>query len=187
MNRLRKIALTSLVLLQSSAFAAGGGPTLTALKLDFGMFILFLITFMVAAFILNKFAFGPILEALDSREGRIADNLDKADKLDRELAELEDHKTSVVAQADAMAKEILAEARKGGNEVKRILEEDGKDEARILRENADREIAAAEEKAREQVTRDSADLAVKLASSILEKELDGKGQAALVDKLIAEL
>ena len=188
MKRFRGILLAVTTLLCAHpALAAGGGDSPQLITLNLGMFILFLLTFMVAAFLLNKFAWGPILSGVEEREQRIGENLEKADKLDSELAQLEEKRVTVIHQADEMAKEILADARKGGAEIKRHMEEDGKEEARILRENAEREIASASAKVKDLLKQDSADLAVQLASSILEKELDEKGQAALVDKLIAEI
>lgn len=180
------LLISATLLFTGPVLAAGGGEDPEIITINLGMFILFLLTFMAVAFLLNQYAFGPILGALDEREQRISDSLENAEKLEAEMAQLEDKRASIIGAADDQAKSILDEARKGGTELKRLMEEDGKEEARILRENAEREISAAEEKAKSDLRRESADLAVKLAKTVLGEELKTSGDA-YVSKLIKDL
>jgi len=175
-----------LVLAPSLSMAASGEESVELIKINFGMFILFLLTFMFAAFLLNKFAFGPILAGLDARDERITSSIENAEKVEQEMAEIDTKRATIIDGADEQAKSILDEARKGGNELKRVMEEEGKEEARIMRENAEREIRSAEEKARADLKLESADMAVQLARQVLGEELKTNGDA-FVNKLIKEL
>lgn len=191
MQRLQRIptALTalSILLVPTMVMAASEGEkTPELITINLGMFILFLLTFMVAAFLLNKFAFGPILAGLDTRDQRISSSIENAEKVEKEMAEIDEKRATIIGDADDQAKSILDEARKGGNELKRLMEEEGKEEARIMRENAERDIRSAEEKARSDLKRESADMAVNLARQVLGEELKTNGDA-FVNKLIKEL
>jgi len=151
------------------------------------MFWLFLGVFLVAFFILKKFAFGPILAALDERESQIRDSVESAERIQRELKELEETRKGVIAEADAKAKEVLEEARKGAVDAARTIEQSAKDEAKILVDNARREIAAAEAQAEAALRAESARLAVELAGKVLGENLDDTKNRELVDRLISEI
>ena len=192
-STLQKLGATLLVggLMVSTSYAGGGeggeSGSFDPLAIQGQMFWLFLGVFIVAFFILKKFAFGPILAALDERESQIRDSVESAERIQRELKELEETRKSVIAEADAKAKEVIEEARKGAVEAARSIEKSAKDEAKILVDNARREIAAAEAQAEAALRAESARLAVELAGKVLGENLDDSKNRELVDRLIAEI
>ena len=157
------------------------------IQLDLGMFLLFLTVFLLASFVLKRFAWKPILAALDEREKTIQDSIDNAAKIEADLSELEGTVSSRIAEADGEAKEILDRARNGAKEAASTIEEKAKEEAAITRENANREISAAEESVKASLRKDSADLAIELAGKILKGDLDDAKARSLTDTLIKEL
>ena len=93
------------------------------------LFLSQVITFVIVAVALKKFAYGPLLKVLDDRKQRIAEGLANADKIKLELA-----------SAQAKAQEILAQAGAQGN---KMIEEARASAAKVLEVESQKAIATA--------------------------------------------
>lgn len=180
----RLFAHGSIVLLVPAATAVGseGGNGPSIFTGDLGNIFWTLLTFVAVLFVLGKFAWGPILNALQKREDFIRDSLEKARK-DREEAEarLREHEERLnKARAEATA--IVDEGRRDAEVVKQQIEQDARKEANAMIERAKREIGIATETAVKELYDLSGKLATDIAAKIIRKELD----AAEHDRLIAE-
>jgi F-type H+-transporting ATPase subunit b len=182
-----RIAVATALLPLHAAVASegGGGPTL--FTGDLGNIIWSLITFACVLFVLGKFAWGPILNALQKREDFIRDSLEQA-KRDREEAEarLKEY-ADKVAQAKSEATAIVDEGRRDAEVLKRKIEQSAKDEATKMVERAKREIGIAKDTAVKELYDLSGNLAVNIASRIIRKELDAKEHERLIAESIDEL
>ncbi|MGD2108331.1 MAG: F0F1 ATP synthase subunit B [Phycisphaerae bacterium] len=169
----------------ASEGASEGGPSL--FTGDLGNIFWTLLTFTAVLFVLGKFAWGPILGALQKREDFIRDSLQKA-KEDREQAELrlkEYAEKLDAARAEASA--IVDEGRRDAEELRKKLEAKAKDEADTILERAKREISIATDTAVKELYTLSARLATDVASRVIRKELDPKEHERLVAESIEEL
>ncbi|MCR4336705.1 MAG: F0F1 ATP synthase subunit B [Candidatus Omnitrophica bacterium] len=137
--------------------------------------------------ILNKFAWKPILAGLDQREEAIRQSVEKAEQIQREYEQLNQKRQQILDESYAQAKEIVAEARKGAQNAARVIEEKTKEETQIMIENAQREIQATVQRAREDLRKESVDLAIQLAGKLIEKNLDEKDHQKLVDDLVRKI
>lgn len=155
--------------------------------LSSGMFLSFLVVFVVAAMLLKKFAWGPILDSLDQRESAIRDSLENAERIKRELADMDARRMATIAEADAKAAEILDTARRGAKEAAKAIEGKAREEVQIQLENATREINIARDKAGATLRQESADIAITLASKILGENLDDARNRELTNRLIEQL
>lgn len=163
--------------------AAGHAPS----PVNGAMFFWFLTIFVVAALILKKYAFGPILDGLDKREEEIAQSLENADRLERELATLEATVQSKLDETEDQVRGMIDSGREAAREAGKVIESKAREEAQILRENANRDIASAQGKAENTLRITSAEIAVAMANKLLRQQMDEKGQKALADQLIAEI
>jgi F-type H+-transporting ATPase subunit b len=154
---------------------------------DLGNIIWTLITFACVLFVLGKFAWGPILNALQKREDFIRDSLERA-KRDRDEAEarLKEY-ADKIAQAKAEASAVVDEGRRDAEVLKRKIEEDAKAEGVKMIERAKREIGIATDTALKELYDVSGELAVKIASQIVRKELSPKEHERLIAESIEEL
>ncbi len=159
----------------------GGG------SVDFQMVIWTWVVFILLALILYKFAFKPVLGALDDREASIRDGVEKADQARAEMARIEATRDSMILAAEEKAKELIEEGRKAAREAARVIQDKAKDESQIMLENARREIKSAADSARAELRRESGRIAIQLASKVIEENLDDARNQALVDKLIKEI
>ncbi len=77
-----------------------------------------LFSFCVVAFLLNKFAYKPILTVLEARRQRIAEGLANADKIKQQLAESEARYQEILGRANTEAQKMIDEARGSASALK---------------------------------------------------------------------
>jgi|SRR6185295_567237 len=149
---------------------------------DLGNSFWTLLIFVLVLVVLGKFAWGPILTALQTREQFIREALEKA-KRDREDAEarLREYEERL-ASARSEASAIVDEGRRDAEVVKRRIEEEAKRQADQIIERAKREIQIATDTATKSLFTLSAKLATDMAARVLGRELSAQDH----ERLIAE-
>lgn len=154
---------------------------------DVGNAIWTIVIFVLVLVVLGKFAWTPILGALQKREDYIRDALEKA-KRDREEAEarLREYIQKVEA-ARAEATAIVQEGRRDAEVLKQRLEEKAHEEADAMMARAKREIQIASDTAVKNLYSLTANLATDVASRIIRKELTAADHERLVAEAIEEL
>jgi len=165
----------------------GGGEQPTLFTGDLGNILWSLATFVAVLVVLGKFAWKPILGALQKREDFIRDSLAQA-KQDREDAErrLKEYTEKVLA-ARAEATAIVDEGRRDAEVVKRGIEDEAKSEAKAILERGKREIAIATDTAVKELYTLGAKLATEVAGRILRRELNPREHERLIAESIEEL
>jgi len=152
-----------------------------------GLMIWTIVCFLIALFVLKRYAFGPIQKLIDERRERIRRALDEADEARDEARTLLEEHRKLIGQARGEAEEILSEARqvaKGMQE--RVKEETEADRQRRLEETK-RQIEAETRRALEAIRSEVADLSLVAAEKVTRKSLDDKDQRRLIDEAIGEL
>ena len=161
---------------------AGG---LTDINLTLTAFTLILFTLFVI--VLSKFAWGPLLAAIDEREKSIRDALEGSQKANAEAAALLAQHKDLVRQIGAEREEITKKATKEAEEFRIDLmakaRTDGDDIVRRAKEQIARESAVALAKLREEV----ADLAVLGAAKIVASSMTPEAQKKLVSDFVSTL
>ena len=170
---------TALPALAAGGGNEGGGNIFTG---DVGNILWTLLIFGGVLFILGKYAWGPLLDVLEKREELIKNSLAEA-RRDREeaaakLKEYEDR----INQARADATEIVEEGRRDAEVLKQRIEQDAREEAEKVIARGRRDLAIARETAIKDLYELSGELAAKIASRIVEREL----KTADHEKLIAD-
>ena len=85
----------------------------TAEKFGFNwwLFLSQCISFAIVAFLLQKFAYKPIINVLEERRQRIREGLENAERIKRELAEAEKRYQDILTNANTEAQRMIEEAR----------------------------------------------------------------------------
>ena len=78
---------------------------------DWKIFFSQVISFVIVALVLRRFAYKPILGILEERRQRIAEGLLNAEKIKQQLAEAEQRHAEILAKANAQAQKMIDEAR----------------------------------------------------------------------------
>lgn len=184
------LAYAGVTLLANEVLAAAGeehGGSVNPFAGDVGNAIWTVIIFVLVLIVLGKFAWGPILSALQKREEFIHDSLSQAKK-DREEAEtrLKEY-VEKIQHAKAEASALVDEGRRDAEVVKKRIEDDAKSEADKMVARAKREISIATESAIKDIYSTGAKLATSAASKIISKELNSSEHESLIAESIREL
>jgi F-type H+-transporting ATPase subunit b len=154
---------------------------------DLGNAVFTLLIFILVLVVLAKFAWKPLLTALQNREKFIRDSLEAArrDRQDYEqrLRELEARMNK--AREDASA--IVEEGRRDGEQVKRRIEEEAHKSADALIDRAKREIGIARDSALKDLYEQSSQLAMTMAGSVLRRQLGPEDEQRLIADALSEL
>jgi F-type H+-transporting ATPase subunit b len=152
-----------------------------------GLMIWTIICFLIALFVLKKYAFGPIQKAIDDRRDRIAQSIAEADNARAEARELLEQHRALIGQAKNESAEILADARKVGDaQLARVKDEAEADRVRRL-EDTRKQIEAETSRALDQIRSEVADLTVEATQRVVGKVLDTADHRRLVDEAIEGL
>ena len=143
--------------------------------------------FLALLGILWKYAWGPILAAVEARESRIQDTLDQAAKEREEAAKLLAEHRQQMADARRQAQELIAESREAGDKVRQDIEEKARVEGQALIERARESIQREKEAALDALRRESVDLALAAAAKLMQETLDAAKDRELVMGYIADL
>ncbi|HEX2251901.1 MAG TPA: F0F1 ATP synthase subunit B [Thermoanaerobaculia bacterium] len=178
-------AAVTLVAAAPAALAAepnGEAAAWSPFQGDFGNFLWTVLIFAVVVWVLRKFAWGPILGALQGRESYIRDSLEQA-KSQREAAEarMAEYEKKL-AEARGEVEAMLAEARRDAAALRERESEAAKQDAAEILERARREITLAKDDAVRDLYRQAANLATAAAGQVLQRELRPEDH----ERLIAE-
>ena len=142
------------------------------------MVLLTWIAFLIAAILLHRLAWKPILRALDKREQDIRTSLDDAERARPEAVASAEKSRQSVAEAMDRARALTEEARQAAVRAAARLETEARDQSRRMVEDAGQEIAAAQQRAVEGLRREAAILAVSLSEKMLAEQLTPEQRSA---------
>jgi F-type H+-transporting ATPase subunit b len=170
-------------MLSSSMVLAGNA----LIKVTPGLMIWTIVCFLIALFVLKRYAFGPIQDAIDARRERIRESLVEADRAREEARTLLEEHRKLIARAKSDAEEVLAEARKQADaQRERVREETEADRQRRLEETK-KQIDAETQRALGQIRSEVAELTVIATSKVTGKVLDRDDHRKLIEDAISEL
>lgn len=143
--------------------------------------------FLILVGILTKFAYKPLMQALEERQKKITDNIESAERERQEAEEIKLGYQKQLADARAQAQAIVEKAEKLAEETKEeILKEARLESARILKTVQD-EVARERELALAQLKGEVVALSMAAAAKIIEKNIDNEANATLVSSFIEKL
>ena len=152
-----------------------------------GLMIWTIVCFLIALFVLKRFAFGPIQTVIDARRDQIARSIAEAENARNEARELLEQHRALIGQAKGESAEILADARKVGDaQLARVKEEAEADRVRRL-EDTRKQIEAETSRALDQIRTEVADLTIEATQRVVGKVLDTADHRRLVDEAIEGL
>lgn len=153
------------------------------LKPDFGVLLLTVCNFLLLVWLLKKFAWGPIIGALEKREQQIETDKQTAADARKDAEELKKELDERLAQISNEAAQKIAAAVKVGETQKEQLLAQAKEQADRLVEQAKAQIEAEKNQALSDVRGEIASLSMLAASRVIEQDL----KADNADKIVAQV
>jgi len=178
-------AFAVLALAATPCFAAGGDPTSSQALI--AMIVTQAIAFFILFLILKKFAFGPVLNVLDSRRDRIASDFRAID--DGNTA-LEGTKKELGERLDQIEDEARIKIRDGvlqGQELSEKLKAEAQTEANVMLEKARGLIESEQSKAAVEMRDQLVDLTMAATEKIIKESLSRKKHQELIDDFIENM
>lgn len=167
--------------------AAEGEGTTPLFTVNLGTTVWTTLVFFALLGILWKFAWGPILAAVDAREKAIQGALDEAARQNQDAARLlEEHKKQL-ADARRQAGDLIAEGKVAGEKVKKEIEEKARAEAQAMVERAKNEIERERDAALDVLRRESVDLALAAASRLVQEKMDQSKDRQYVERFLDQV
>ena len=186
-SRITAALLALLVGLPGTLLAQGGEGGGGLYDINTGLSVWTLIVFGILVFVLGKYAWGPILSAVEAREQGIQSALDEAANRNEEAAKLLAEHKEQLADARRQASELIAEGKTAGEGVRRDIEEKARAEAQAIVERARSEIERERDQAIQALRKESVDLALAAASRLMQEKLDQDRDRQLVERYLSEL
>jgi F-type H+-transporting ATPase subunit b len=149
---------------------------------DPGLFIWTIVTFLVLLYLLSRFAWKPLLQALEERQTSIRQSLDDAEKAKQELAQVQAESNRIVQQARSDADAIIANSRADAARLQEELAKKAREQANGIIENAQKEIQQQTDSSLAQIREEAVDLSLMIASKLIQRNISREDN----DQLIAE-
>ena len=154
---------------------------------DPGLFIWTIITFLVLLGLLAKFAWKPLLAALDSRQSAIRKSLDDAQLARQELERLNQESTQILNKARVDADQIIARSRGDAERLREDMKQKARAEADAIVKSAERQIQLETARALQQIRTEAVDLSVMIASKLLQRNLTKEDNDRLIEEALKQV
>ena len=153
-----------------------------------GLAIWSLLIFLLFWYLMAKFAFKPIAQALVKRENDIQDAIDQAKKAREEMANMKAENEKLLAQAREERAKILQEAKDIKNQMIGEAKDKAKEEASKIVSNAMNDIENQKKAAIAEVKNELGNIALSIAEKVIKKELKGNAeQESFVNTLVKDV
>jgi len=157
------------------------------LSVNTGLIFWTVVTFLLLVFILYKLAWKPILSAVENREKRIQESLDRAEQAQKEADEKLETYQKMIAEAKQETQEIIAKGRKTAESLREAIVSKANEESSRLVENAKKDISLEREKALEEIRNLVVDLSMSAASKLVERSLTDQDHKKIVESYLKEI
>ena len=154
---------------------------------DPGLFIWTIVTFLVLLYLLSRFAWKPLLRALEERQTSIRQSLDDADKAKQELAQVQAESSRIVQQARSEADAIIANSRADAARLQEELAEKAREQAKGIIENAQKEIQQQTDSSLAQIREEAVDLSLMIASKLIRRNISREDNDQLIEEALKQI
>jgi F-type H+-transporting ATPase subunit b len=182
-----RLALVALSLVPSVALAAQEGERPNLLSPNGGLMFWTLLIFIVLLFILSRYAFKPLVAAVEAREAALEAAITGAQRDRDEAAKLLAEQRQQLEAARAEAQRFIAEGRATSEKLKASMLEETKVQQHELLERARRELENEKVRAIAELRREAIDLALAGAGRVIERNLDDAANRKLVEDFLASV
>jgi F-type H+-transporting ATPase subunit b len=154
---------------------------------DPGLFIWTIVTFLVLLALLAKFAWKPLLTALEARRALIAKAIDDAERTRKELERVQGESVGLLGKARVEAEAILSRSRADAESFREEMRLKAVADGAAIVKRAEKEIQLETNRAIEQLRRESVELSLAIATKLLQRNVTKDDNVALIDETIKQI
>lgn len=167
-------------------FGAESSGGIGALGVDGKAFVIQLITFLLAFWVLKRYAFGPIVKLMDERHKTIEDGVLLGEKMKKDEAKLQAAIDAELAKARTEADAVVAAAHETSRDTIRAAETKAQDKAAGILKDAEERIKTDTARARKKLEGELVGLISDATEAIIGDKVDAKKDAQLIDRALQE-
>ena len=156
-------------------------------QLEPGLFIWTIAVFVILLTLLKKFAWGPLLAALEERQESIRKSLDDVDQARQSLERVQQESEAIISKARVQADAIVSQTRADAAKVRDDLRQQAQVEAQSIIQNAERQIQLETDRAVSQVRQEAVDLSLMIASKLIRRNLTKEDNQSLIDEALKQV
>lgn len=171
-------------MLQPLTFFGAEATGLGALGFDGQAFFVQLVTFVLAYFVLRRFAFKPILKVLRERRETIENGVKLGVEMKQERAKLEEEVEKTLHKARQEADKIINDAQDSGRQAIREAEDKARQKAAGILKEADLRFAQDVARVRKQIEKEAVMLIAETTEAILDEKIDTSKDTVLIQKFL---
>lgn len=157
-----------------------------ALGIDGKAFIIQLVTFGLAFWVLQHFAFKPIVKLMDERRKTIEQGVKLGEKMRQEEAAMEAKVETTLHKARQEADSIIAAAQESGSQAVREAEDKARGKAAVILEEAETRIAQETARARKGLEKELVNLISEATEAIIDEKVDAQKDVQLIERALKE-
>lgn len=154
---------------------------------NFGLMFWTSITFLLLYVILYRFAWGPLRAALDERERKIKESLDKAELAQAKADESLKKQEEIIRQAREEAQALIEKGKRTAEALREEIVSKARQEADTLLQRAKSEITLERQKAVDEIRRLAVELSIAATTKAIGKALTREDHEALILQSMQEL
>ncbi|MBQ9263498.1 MAG: F0F1 ATP synthase subunit B [Clostridia bacterium] len=158
--------------------------SLDIISVNIWQILISLINLLIMFLILKKFLFKPVKKVMDTREAQVSKIYDEADRSRNDANQMKNEYEQRLAtarqEADSMIKTATQTAQRKGDQI--VF--DAKAQASHVKQKAEEEIAQQKKQMLQDVRSEISELAVDIASKVVEREINQKDYDGFVDEFI---
>ena len=163
-----------------------GSSGIGALGVDGKALVIQLVSFVLAFLVLKKWAFGPIMRAMEQRRQTIESGVSLGEKMKKDEAALQTKVEAELHKARVAADGIIAQANEASRQTIREAEDKARDKAAGVLKEAEERIAAETARARKKLEGELVGLISDATEAIIGEKVDAKKDAQLIDRALQE-
>lgn len=171
---------------QFAAEEAGQKSGIAVLGINPVGLLLQFITFLILFTLLKKFAFTPIIKALDERRKTIDKGVQLGQQMEAEQAKLETEIAKALHVARADADKIVASANKEASEIVKTAEDLAGKKAEDILKEAEAKIESATSAARKQLEHEMVSLVADATGAVIKEKVDAGKDAQLIRRSLEQ-
>lgn len=181
--------LPNLIFLAAAQAAqqADSGGVIGTLGLNWKLFLAQAVNFSVILFILWKWVFRPVSEALEARRQKIEESIAKAERIEKQMKESDEMREQSLRDARAEAEKIIQRTTTEAETAKQETLAAARTESEKILVKAKESIEIEKQQMLKEVKEEVADLVVFAAEKILQEKLDEKKDRELINSVFKDL
>jgi F-type H+-transporting ATPase subunit b len=152
--------------------------------LEIGQIVTQIIGFLIAVFLLKKFAWKPLLSILEERRTKIKSEFDNIDKEKEKVADLLSDYQTKLKEIDSLARVKIQEAAREGQKVANEIKENARKESKDILTKGREEIQRDVDKAKVQLKNDLVNMTMRVAEKLIRERLDEEKDRKLIAEFI---